>query len=169
MAKNDRQNSDSQTDIDKKWMARCLDLARLAGAQGEVPIGALVVDTQTGVVVSEAFNRREVDRSPIAHAELLAIQEASARLDRWRLTGCTLYVTLEPCAMCAGAIVLSRIDRVVYGALDPKAGAVTSVFSILTETRLNHQPELVGGVMAAECGTLLSEFFQARRSRGKIV
>src|SRR5262245_41418476 len=138
-------------------MRRALDLALLAGAQGDVPVGALVVcDNQ---VIAEAYNEREGRPSALAHAELLALERATSKLGRWRLTGCTLYVTLEPCVMCAGALVQSRVDRVVFGALDPKAGAVESLYKILSDARLNHRPEVVGGVLDAECGRILSDFF----------
>jgi tRNA(adenine34) deaminase len=109
------------------------------------------------------LNLRESRHDPLAHAESMALRQASQNLGRWRLSGCTLYVTLEPCVMCAGAIVLSRIDRVVFGATDPKAGAVQSLYTILSDTRLNHRPEVTGGVLAAECSAVLKEFFAARR------
>ncbi len=146
---------------DEKWMKIALDLAREAANIDEVPIGALVVCKDQ--VVGKGFNRRESDKDPLAHAELLALKEASKHLDRWRLIGCTLYVTLEPCLMCAGAIVNSRVDRVVFGAHDPKAGAVSSLYQTLNDTRLNHRPEVTSGICAEECGALLSEFFRSKR------
>jgi tRNA(adenine34) deaminase len=148
---------------DVRFMELALRQAELAAALGETPVGAVFVFN--GEAIAAAHNRREIDRDPTAHAELLALREASRRLDRWRLTGGALYVTLEPCLMCAGAIVLARLDRLVYGALDPKAGAVTSLYQTLADPRLNHRVEVVGGVLAEPCGALLSEFFRARRAR----
>ncbi len=148
---------------DQKFMQRALDLARHAAEQGEVPVGAVVVFE--GEEVAAAYNLRETLPSAIAHAELTAISLACEALERWRLSGCTLYVTLEPCVMCAGAIVNSRIDRVVYGARDPKAGAVDSLYQVLADARLNHRPEVVGGVLAEECGQILSDFFKGRRKK----
>lgn len=142
-------------------MQRALDEARLASAQGDVPIGAVI--TRGGEVIAAAGNRREADSDPTAHAEILAIREAASFLGGWRLPETTLFVTLEPCAMCAGAIVLARIPRVVFGATDPKAGAAGSVLDVLGESALNHRPEVVGGVLAEECGGLLTTFFAARR------
>lgn len=144
-------------------MERALAEARLAASHGDVPIGAVVV--RGGEVISAAGNRREADLDPTAHAELLAIRQAAAVLGGWRLPETTLLVTLEPCAMCAGAIVLARIPRVVYGAADPKAGAAGSALDVLGETSLNHRPEVTGGILAEECGTLLRDFFATRRGR----
>ncbi len=135
--------------------------ARRASVAGDVPIGAVIV--RRGEVIAAAGNRREADLDPTAHAELIVIREAAAALGGWRLSGTTLYVSLEPCAMCAGAIVLARIPRVVFGASDPKAGAAGSVLDVLGERALNHRPEVTGGVLAASCGRLLSDFFAARR------
>ena len=129
----------------------------------DVPVGAVVLD-QAGSVIARARNRRELDTDPTAHAEIVAIRQAAQALGRWRLTGLTLVVTLEPCTMCAGAVTVSRLARVVYGAEDPKAGAVGSLRDVLRDTRLNHQPEVIGGVLADECGALLRDFFAARRS-----
>ena len=129
--------------------------------QNEVPIGALIVKDTT--IVAGANNRTVRDQDPTAHAELLAIREASAVLDRWRLDDCTLYVTLEPCAMCAGAIVLARVKRVVFGAWDEKAGMAGSVGDLLRHPRLNHMPEVQGGLLGDECALMLSEFFESRR------
>lgn len=142
-------------------MDAALAEAALAPPHGDVPIGAVVV--HDGVVVGRGHNRREVDQDPTAHAELLALREAAATLGRWRLTGCTLYVTLEPCTMCAGALVLARVDRLVYGADDPKAGAVGALYDIPRDPRLNHLVEVVRGVEAAGSGALLRAFFRARR------
>jgi tRNA(adenine34) deaminase len=146
---------------DESHMEQALREAETALGLGEVPIGCVV--TLDDRIIASAHNRRETDRDPTAHAELLAIRKASEILGRWRLSGCTLYVTLEPCVMCAGAIVLSRIDRVVYGAADRKAGAVESLYRILQDERLNHRPEIAGGVLAERCGALLSDFFRRRR------
>ncbi|HEX7941628.1 MAG TPA: tRNA adenosine(34) deaminase TadA [Gemmatimonadaceae bacterium] len=146
---------------DARWMRAALDEARSAAASGDVPVGAVVV--QGDVVVARAANRTVRDQDPTAHAELLAIRAASAALGSWRLEGCTLYVTLEPCAMCAGAIVLGRVPRVVIGAWDPKAGMAGSIGDLLRHPRLNHRPEVAGGVLEDECGALLRDFFAARR------
>lgn len=143
-------------------MGRALELAREARAMGEVPVGALVVFE--GRIVSQAYNLRETLRDPTAHAERLALTLAGRSLGRWRLDGCTLYVTLEPCPMCAGAIGLSRIDRLVYGAFDPKAGACRSLYRLADDPRLNHRVRQTSGVLAEACGALLSEFFANRRA-----
>lgn len=143
-------------------MQRALGEARAAAADGEVPIGAVVVD-DTGEVVATGRNRRERGHDATAHAEILAIREAGRRLGSWRLTGCSLIVTLEPCAMCAGAVVLARLDTLVFGATDPKAGAVGSLYDIPADPRLNHRPKVVGGVLADPCGDVLRDFFRARR------
>lgn len=145
-------------------MGGALELARAAAGLGEVPIGALVVGAD-GRVLGRGHNRREVDRDPLGHAELLAIRAAAATLGGWRLEGATLYVTLEPCAMCAGAIVLARIGRLVYGAADPKAGFCGSLGDLVRDPRLNHRVEVVAGVRAEECGALLREFFAGLRRR----
>jgi tRNA(adenine34) deaminase len=142
-------------------MGEALTEARAAAAAGEVPVGAIIV--RDGVVVARASNRTLRDQDATAHAETLAIRAASASAGSWRLAGCSLYVTLEPCAMCAGAIVLARLDRVVFGAWDEKAGMAGSVSDLLRHPRLNHRPEVVAGVRASECGALLTEFFRARR------
>ncbi len=130
---------------------------------GDVPIGAVVLDP-TGEVLGRGCNRREAHADPTAHAELLALRAAAASLGRWRLDGCTLAVTLEPCAMCAGAAVLARVDRLVFGAFDPKAGAVGSLWDIVRDPRLNHRAEVVSGVLADDCGDLLRTFFATQRS-----
>ena len=147
---------------DEQYIRNALDLARDAAKRNEVPIGALVV--LEGAILAVATNRTIRDQDPTAHAELLAIREASSKLDRWRLDDCTLYVTLEPCAMCAGAIVLARMKRVVFGAWDEKAGMAGSVGDLLRHPRLNHRPEVRGGVMADECSRLLEDFFKVQRS-----
>lgn len=142
-------------------MRRALALAEEAAATGEAPVGAVIV--RDGAIVAEARNQREELRDPTAHAEMIAITQAAATLNSWRLEGCTLYVTLEPCPMCAGAIVQARIPRLVYGAADPKAGAVRSLYQLTTDARLNHRCEVVEGVLAAPCGAVLTEFFRQRR------
>jgi tRNA(adenine34) deaminase len=129
----------------------------------DIPVGAVILD-EAGTVLARARNRREADRDPVAHAEIVAIRQAAAALGRWRLTGLTLVVTLEPCTMCAGAVTAARLDRVVYGATDPKAGAAGSLWDVLRDTRLSHRPEVIGGVLAEECGVLLRDFFAARRT-----
>ena len=128
----------------------------------DVPVGAVILD-EAGTVIARARNRREMDRDPTAHAEIVAIRQAARALGSWRLTGLTLVVTLEPCTMCAGAVTAARLARVVYGAEDPKAGAVGSLWDVLRDTRLNHRPEVIGGVLAGECRALLRDFFAARR------
>jgi len=148
---------------DEKWMRRALALADEAGQKGEIPIGAVVVCD--GEIVAEAGNLKEVSGDPLGHAEIIAIRAAAEKLGRWRLTGCTLYVTLEPCTMCAGAIIHSRVDRVVYAAKDPKAGAVESLYKILADERLNHAPKVCTGVLEAEASTQLKEFFKRLRNR----
>jgi tRNA(adenine34) deaminase len=150
--------------IDEQYIRNALDLAREAVKRNEVPIGAVVV--RDGSILAAATNRTIRDQDPTAHAELLAIREASAKLDSWRLDECTLYVTLEPCAMCAGAIVLSRMKRVVFGAWDEKAGMAGSVGDLLRHPKLNHRPEVRGGVLAEGCAQLLEEFFQRQRAIG---
>ncbi|HWI21915.1 MAG TPA: tRNA adenosine(34) deaminase TadA [Baekduia sp.] len=147
---------------DEDFMQLALAQARLATEHDDVPIGAVVADLD-GEVIGVGRNERELRNDPTAHAEVLALREAAAALGSWRVLDCTLFVTLEPCAMCAGAIVLARVPRVVYGCTDPKAGAAGSVLDVLAEQRLNHRPEVVGGVMAQECADLLRSFFAARR------
>jgi len=138
----------------------------LAGtAQEDVPVGAVILD-EAGTVLARARNRREADRDPTAHAEMVAIRLAAQALGSWRLTGLTLVVTLEPCTMCAGAVTLARLSRLVYGAEDPKAGAVGSLWDVVRDRRLNHRPEVIGGVLAEECGAVLREFFAVRRPHG---
>jgi tRNA(adenine34) deaminase len=142
-------------------MLLALDQARLAARHGDVPVGAVVID-QAGNALAAAGNEREIRHDPTAHAELLALREASRRVQSWRLTGLTLVVTLEPCTMCAGALVLARVARLVFGAFDPKAGAVSSLFDVLRDPRLNHRVEVRGGVLEAECSALLKDFFADR-------
>jgi tRNA(adenine34) deaminase len=147
------------------FMRQALAEAEAALAEDEVPIGAVIAQGER--IVAAAHNQREQLRDPTAHAEMIAITQAAQALGSWRLEGCTLYVTLEPCPMCAGAIVQARIPLVVYGALDPKAGAVNTLFQLLTDRRLNHQAQIVSGVLAERCGELLTQFFAAQRKLGK--
>lgn len=151
---------------DEKWMREALRLAEKAAAKGEVPVGAVLVSPE-GVVLSKASNARESLTTVLGHAELLAIHRASKNLHSWRLEDCTLYVTLEPCVMCAGAIQQARLGRVVYGAADAKAGAVESLYQVLDDSRLNHQVQVTSGVLAFECAKILTDFFQARRDENK--
>jgi tRNA(adenine34) deaminase len=149
--------------MDATWMAEALAEARKAAAEGEVPIGAVVV--VDGRIVGRGRNARETRRDPTAHAEVLALQEAARTLQRWRMTGATVYATLEPCPMCAGALVNARVDRLVYAVPDPKAGAAGTLFDVTRDLRLNHRVEVVSGVMAEECSELLSSFFRSRRGK----
>lgn len=150
---------------DEHYMELAIAEAVKARAIGEVPIGAVIV--RDGLVIARAFNRRETLQEPTAHAELAAISEASRTLGTWRLTGCTLYVTLEPCPMCAGAVVLSRIDRLVFGAPDPKAGCAGTLMNLVQDDRFNHQAEVTGHVLGDQCGTLLTDFFRELRKSKK--
>ena len=147
---------------DDAAIAAALDEARAALALGEVPIGAVVLST-SGSVLATGHNERELGDDPTAHAEVLALRRAGAALGSWNLAGCTLAVTLEPCTMCAGAIVLARVSRLVFGAWDPKAGAVGSLWDVVRDRRLNHRPEVSAGVRSEECGALLAGFFAAKR------
>ena len=146
---------------DHDFMQMAVGQAKQAFAIGEVPVGAVVV--RQGEVIATGYNRRELEQDPTAHAELIAIRDASNKLGSWRLTGTTLYVTLEPCAMCAGAMIQARVSRLVFGALDPKAGACGSLCDVLAEPRLNHRVLVQSGVLAEECGALLQNFFQQLR------
>ncbi len=149
-----------------EWMGRALALARAAGRRAEVPVGALVVDS-AGVVIGQAANAREGTQDPTAHAEVLALRAAARHTGSWRLVGCTLVVTLEPCAMCAGAIVQARVPTLVFGAWDPKAGGCGSVWDLVRDPRANHRVNLVPGVLADECGQVLRAFFHDRRRGSK--
>ena len=149
---------------DEHFMGLAIEEARLALGHDDVPVGAVVVSE--GVVIGAGHNEREHRQDPTAHAEIVALRAAAAALGSWRVLESTLYVTLEPCAMCAGAIVLARVPRVVYGTTDPKAGAAGSVLDVLAEPRFNHRPEVAGGVLQAECAALLLEFFAVRRDKG---
>jgi tRNA(adenine34) deaminase len=157
----DPETRNQQLETDLHFMRRALELARHAEQAGEVPVGALMVLNDE--VIGEGWNQPIVSRDPTAHAEIVALRAAAARLKNYRLTDTTLYVTLEPCAMCAGAIVHARVARVVYGAADPKAGAAGSVFNLLDSSALNHRAQITRGVLAEECGTMLRSFFEARR------
>ena len=149
---------------DSFWMQEALAEAHQAAAMGEVPVGAVVV--RDGVVVGRGFNRRETDGDPLAHAEILAIRQAAQQVGNWRLVGCELYVTLEPCAMCAGALVNSRVERLVFATRDPKAGYCGSLGNLVRDERLNHRVEVVEGILADEAGALLRDFFASlRRNR----
>ena len=143
-------------------MRLALDEAGAAARGGDVPVGAVVLSPDGTTVLATGHNEREATGDPTAHAEVLAIRRAAAHLGEWRLSGCTLVVTLEPCTMCAGALVQSRVDRVVYGARDEKAGAAGSLFDVVRDRRLNHRPEVIGDVLADECAHLLTEFFRDR-------
>lgn len=155
------------TERDEEFMTAALELARAAGAAGEVPVGAVVV--QDDAIVGRGWNQPIGRHDPTAHAEVMALRDAAQRLANYRLPGATLYVTLEPCAMCVGAIMHARIARVVFGACDPKTGAAGSVIDLFAEERLNHHADVLGGVLAEECGGLLSSFFAARRGRTAVV
>jgi len=145
------------------FMKEALAEARKAFEKDEPPVGAVIV--KDGEIIARGHNLREKLQDPTAHAEMLAVREAAAQLGRWRLSDCEMYVTLEPCAMCAGAVVLARLGRLVYGACDPKAGAVVSLMNLVSDERLNHQVEVKGGILAEECGALLRDFFSSRRRK----
>ncbi len=149
----------------ERWMRAALQLARQAFDDGEVPIGAVIVRDEQ--IIGEAFNQREALNDPTAHAEMIAITQAAQTLESWRLLECTMYVTLEPCVMCAGAIVLARLPTVIYGTTDPKAGACHTLFQITNDPRLNHRATVVGGVLQDECRAILQEFFAQQRALGK--
>ncbi|MDZ7663373.1 tRNA adenosine(34) deaminase TadA [Thiohalophilus sp.] len=151
--------------LDAFWMQRALELARQAEAAGEVPVGALLVRDEQAI--GEGWNQPIGSHDPSAHAEMCALRDAAQRLGNYRLSGTTLYVTLEPCVMCAGAIIHARVKRVVFGARDPKTGAAGSVFDILNSDQHNHRVEICGGVMAEECGALLRRFFKQKRDAGR--
>ncbi len=153
---------------DAYWMGIALREAKKAGDRGEIPIGAVVV--KDGVIIGRGHNLREGKQDPVAHAEIIAIRQAARKIGNWRLTGATLYVTLEPCLMCMGAILLARIYRVVFGCYDPKAGAAGSLYDLSRDARLNHQVALVPGVRGEECSAILSGFFAAlRREKKKVI
>lgn len=149
------------TEADEYWMGEALNCARQAAELGEVPVGAVLV--RDGALIASGYNRPIADHDPSAHAELIALRGAAQRLGNYRLPDTTLYVTLEPCAMCAGAIIHARVQRLVFGAVDPKAGAVNSVYDLIAQPRLNHRVEWTGGVRGQACGEILRDFFRARR------
>jgi len=151
----------SNDNTDQRFMKVAIEQAGIAEANGDVPIGAVIV--KEGRIIAKAYNQREQLRDPTAHAEIIALTQGAAAMESWRLEGCTMYVTLEPCCMCAGALVLSRIDRLVYGCDDPKAGAVKSLYNIVQDERLNHRVEVRSGVLEEECRELLQGFFAKRR------
>ncbi|HTE43160.1 MAG TPA: tRNA adenosine(34) deaminase TadA [Steroidobacteraceae bacterium] len=155
------QITEGDPDVDATFMTRAFELATQAAAAGEVPVGAVIV--KDGVMIAEGFNRPISGHDPTAHAEIVAMRAAAQALGTYRLLDTTLYVTLEPCSMCAGAMVHARIRRLVYAATDPRAGAAGSVFNIVQSPALNHRVEVQGGIMAAECGAMLREFFVSRR------
>ena len=153
------------TEKDERFMKIAVEQAGIAQENGDVPIGAVII--HNGQIIGKAYNQREQLQDPTAHAEIIALTQAAAAMETWRLEGCTMYVTLEPCPMCAGALVLARIDRLVYGCDDPKTGAVKSLYKIVTDGRLNHRIEVTSGVLADECSKILQEFFQKKRSEKK--
>ena len=150
---------------DERFMRVAIEAAKIAEDNGDVPIGAVIV--YKNQIIGKAYNQREQLADPTAHAEIIALTQAAAALESWRLNGCTMYVTLEPCPMCAGALVLSRMDRLVYGCDDPKAGACKSLYNIVQDKRLNHTIEVTSGVLAEQCGQQLQEFFAKRRIENK--
>lgn len=154
-------------DTHTPWMLEAIAEAQCARALDEVPIGCVIVHNPTSRIIGRGHNRRQIDHDPTAHAEILALREASSGLGDWRLNDCTLVVTLEPCPMCAGAIVNARIPRLVYGCDDPKAGAVRTLFTLCSDPRLNHRVEIVHGILALECAQLLKDFFAQQRAMGK--
>jgi tRNA(adenine34) deaminase len=158
--------SDPRHPFHVEHMQLALEEAQAAADEDEVPIGCVIVSRERGII-AQAHNQREMLKDPTAHAEIIAITQAAASLQSWRLENCILYVTLEPCPMCAGAIVLARLPMVVYGAVDPKAGACDTLYRITSDPRLNHRAQVVSGVLADRCGAILSEFFAAKRRMGK--
>jgi tRNA(adenine34) deaminase len=148
---------------DERYMQMAIEQAQIAEENGDVPIGAVIVCENR--IIGKAYNQREQLQDPTAHAEIIALTQAAAALDNWHLNGCTIYVTLEPCPMCAGALVLSRMDRLVYGCDDHKAGACKSLYNIVQDERLNHRLEVTSGVLAEKCGQLLRDFFSQRREK----
>jgi tRNA(adenine34) deaminase len=153
------------TNKDELYMAQALDQAEIARENGDVPIGAVII--YKGQIIGKAYNQREQLNDPTAHAEIIALTQAAEFVGSWRLDGCTIYVTLEPCPMCAGALVLARMDRLVYGCDDPKAGACKSLYNIVQDDRLNHTLDVTSGVLADKCSSQLQSFFQTRRTEKK--
>jgi tRNA(adenine34) deaminase len=156
-------NNDTQAELDRKFLDAAYEEAQQGLREGGIPIGSVLV--RNGEIIGRGHNRREIDRDPLAHAEILAIRQAARWIGGWRLSGCTMYVTLEPCAMCAGALVNSRIDRLVYGAADPKAGYCATLGNLVQDARLNHRLEVAAGVMEEESAALLRAFFVALRKK----
>ena len=161
MAETQKNAAEMQPGEDAAWMERALEQAELAAAVGEVPVGALVI--KDGKIIGQGHNRNLLDNDPTAHAEIVALRQAAARLGNHRLTGCTMVATIEPCSMCAGALVHARIARLVYGATDPKAGAAGSVIEVINHSQLNHKMEVKAGVLATKCTEILQDFFRSRR------
>ncbi len=153
------------TEQDEKYMRLAIESAKIAEENGDVPIGAVIIHRNQ--IIAKAYNQREQLQDPTAHAEIIALTQAAAALENWHLNGCTIYVTLEPCPMCAGALVLSRMAKLVYGCDDPKAGAVKSLYNIATDNRLNHRLKVTSGVLADECAKQLQDFFRRRRNENK--
>jgi len=158
-----RDSNSAINKMDEQYMRLAIEQTKIAEENGDVPIGAAIVYQDQ--IIGKAYNQRQQLQDPTAHAEIIALTQAAAFLESWRLNGCTMYVTLEPCPMCAGALVLARMDRLVYGCDDPKAGAVKSLYNIVTDGRLNHRLEVTSGVLADECSQLLQRFFQNRRGQ----
>ena len=165
VSENKEKGQRKMTDTDAKYMKEAIRQAKKAYAIGEVPIGCVIV--RDGKIISRGYNRRTIDKNTLAHAELAAIKKASKKLDDWRLEGCTMYVTLEPCQMCAGALVQSRIDRVVVGCMNPKAGCAGSILNLLQMPEFNHQVELETGVLEEECSQMMKTFFKELREKRK--
>ena len=166
VSENKKKGQRKMTDTDAKYMKEAIRQAKKAYAIGEVPIGCVIV--RDGKIISRGYNRRTIDKNTLAHAELAAIKKASKKLDDWRLEGCTMYVTLEPCQMCAGALVQSRIDRVVVGCMNPKAGCAGSILNLLQMPEFNHQVELETGVLEEECSQMMKDFFRELRETKKL-
>lgn len=166
VSENKEKGQRKMTDTDAKYMKEAIRQAKKAYAIGEVPIGCVIV--RDGKIISRGYNRRTIDKNTLAHAELTAIKKASKKLDDWRLEGCTMYVTLEPCQMCAGALVQSRIDRVVVGCMNPKAGCAGSILNLLQMPEFNHQVELETGVLEEECSQMMKDFFRELRETKKL-
>jgi tRNA(adenine34) deaminase len=163
MADTQKNTAEMQPGVDAAWMERALEQAELAAAAGEVPVGALVI--RDGEIIGQGHNRNLLDNDPTAHAEIVALRQASARLGNHRLTGCTLVATIEPCSMCAGALIHARIGRLVYGASDPKAGAAGSTVQVINHPSLNHRMEVTSGVLAGKCSEVLQKFFRQKRQQ----
>lgn len=159
--------NETKSQEDQRFVRSAIEAARIAEENGDVPIGAVIVHQNQ--IIAKAYNQRQQLQDPTAHAEIIALTQAAAAVGNWRLHGCTMYVTLEPCPMCAGALVLSRMDRLVYGCDDPKAGACGSLYNIVADDRLNHRLEVSSGILAEECTEQLQDFFQRRRVENKQV